>query len=315
LENITDYVWDFGDGDTLSGLWPAYDTEHAFATGGVYPVTLTVSNVNSKCDQSVTKEVSVLDIPNIDFTADTVCFGEPTTFTNLTTLNTGTITGYEWLFPDGSTTTEKEPVKVMSMAGTVPVHLVVHNSLNCTDTLIKNVIVKALPEADFYTDSEFLEAFQPIRFFDNSAGEVATHFWDFGDGNTSTEKDPVHTYDSIAIYEVIHIVTNDLGCADTLVKHTNLNVYLELPTAFSPNGDGNNDGLGLIHRGIKELYDFKIYNRWGELVFDAGNQVDKTWDGTLNGKPQGYGVYVVHIKAKAAYDIDFNFKKNVTLLR
>ena len=315
LENITNYFWNFGDGDTLSGLWPVYDAAHTFKAGSAYPVTLTISNTNSKCEHSVTKDVNILELSNINFTADTVCFGEFTTFTNLTTLNTGTITAYEWLFPDGSISTEKDPVKVISVAGAVPVQLVVHNSLNCTDTLTKNIEVKALPEADFYTDAAFLEAFQPLQFFDNSAGNVVTHFWDFGDGHSSTEKNPAHTYDSIAKYEVTYIVTNDLGCTDTLVRLTNLNVYLELPTAFSPNGDGNNDALGLIHRGIKELYDFKIYNRWGEMVFDAGNQLDKTWDGRLNGKPQGYGVYVVHVKAKAAYNIDFNFKKNVTLLR
>ena len=88
-----------------------------------------------------------------------------------------------------------------------------------------------------------------------------------------------------------------------------------MPSAFSPNGDGVNEEIGLVSRGIKEISEYKIYNRWGQVVFDGGNDAFATWDGQFNGEDQEMSVYVVLVKGLGAYDTEFQFKKNITLVR
>jgi gliding motility-associated-like protein len=96
---------------------------------------------------------------------------------------------------------------------------------------------------------------------------------------------------------------------------TDLNSYLELPNVFSPNSDDTNDELALIYKSVYELQTFEIYNRWGQKVFDAEGDLDKTWDGTFNGKEQPLGVYTAVVKATGSYDKFYHFTKNVTLIR
>lgn len=315
LENITHYRWTFDGEDTVEDVWPMPNlTMHTLGRGNEHEVQLTVWNEFSNCDRSTTKTINTLELPQVNFKVDTMCVNEIAYFRNTST-GTSPITGYQWLFHDGSTSEEVEPTKIYSSSGVFEVTLVGFNELNCTDSITKNVVVLPVPEAAFRTEDEFVEAFVPIQFINESSGDINSYFWNFGDGAGSAEENPIHTYDTIKVYwpELIVIAAN--GCTDTTVVRTDLNVHLDLPTAFSPNNDNKNDDLRLIHHGIKELYEFKIYNRWGQLVFDAKNDLNAVWDGTLNGARQDAGIYVAHVKAMGAYNISFNFKKNVTLLR
>jgi gliding motility-associated-like protein len=90
---------------------------------------------------------------------------------------------------------------------------------------------------------------------------------------------------------------------------------LEVPNAFSPNGDGINDTFH-VKDGYQSLVDFHayIYNRWGQLLFDWTNPADG-WDGTYKGHQVKDGVYFVLVKAKGADGIKYNIKRDVNLLR
>ncbi len=72
--------------------------------------------------------------------------------------------------------------------------------------------------------------------------------------------------------------------------------FLEIPSAFSPNGDGNNDIFIPVQAGVKEVIRFDIYNRWGQLVFST-EQTNSGWDGSFNGKVQPIGIYNYIFKA------------------
>lgn len=315
LENITDYRWDFGDGTVEEGPVPIPLTTHAFKKGGIYPVTLTVINSFSDCGSSKTKMVKVLAAPVIDFTYDTICARSKMSFTNLTTEGEGAIESYQWIFPDGSTASTENASFYFEEPGHFPVSLVSTSTLGCSDTLTHSVYVKPAPVAGVEIPVSFVEAYIPIQFYDDSEGDITSFFWDFGDGVTTSEQDPIHTFDAIDQYPLTHIVTNAFECSDTLKMMLDLNVYLNLPTAFSPNNDNKNDELRLIQQGIKTLYTFKLFNRHGQEVFDAQGNVEAVWDGNYNDRPQPSGVYIAHVKALGAYGKEFNFKKNVTLLR
>lgn len=90
---------------------------------------------------------------------------------------------------------------------------------------------------------------------------------------------------------------------------------LEMPNAFSPNGDGINDIYKAkdTHKSIVEFHAY-IFNRWGQKLYEWTN-IDEGWDGTFNGKPVGAGVYFVLVKAKGADGTEYDIKRDVNLMR
>ena len=109
--------------------------------------------------------------------------------------------------------------------------------------------------------------------------------------------------------------STERGCAisdsiDVLVKET----VIDIPNAFTPGSNGNNDVFKPAKRGIASLKSFSIYNRWGQKVFES-NDIDKGWDGTFNDKPQPVGVYIYTIDAVANNGKKFTRNGNVTLIR
>ena len=90
---------------------------------------------------------------------------------------------------------------------------------------------------------------------------------------------------------------------------------LEMPNAFSPNGDGINDIYRAkdTHQSIIEFHAY-IFNRWGQKLYEW-TDIDGGWDGTFHGNPVGDGVYFVLVKAKGADGVEYNIKRDVNLLR
>ncbi len=111
--------------------------------------------------------------------------------------------------------------------------------------------------------------------------------------------------------------TDEFGCQNTdsvWVQVTRIfNVII--PTGFSPNNDGVNDAFRIIaSQGLKDLRIFKVYNRWGQMVFE-GNDFDSEWDGTYRGVPLDVGVYVYYVAATNFLEEPFLQKGNITLVR
>lgn len=145
-------------------------------------------------------------------------------------------------------------------------------------------------------------------------GEV-TYLWTPEDGLSETDiADPT----AMPLGTTTYVLTteSDLGCKasdETLITVTKFFDVI-LPNAFSPNGDGFNDFIGVRARGIEELEQFLIYNRWGQLVFET-NDINARWDGTFKGKPQDIGVYVFYVQAQKFLGGEYFIKGNITLLR
>jgi gliding motility-associated-like protein len=135
-------------------------------------------------------------------------------------------------------------------------------------------------------------------FTDSSTGKIVSWNWNFGNGHTSAQQVPEpqrYPRPSIRtkLYTVQLIVENDKHCFDT-AKHQVVVVntcHIAVPTAFSPNGDYNNDYLYPLNAFKAKNLEFRVYNRYGQVVFYTNNWLKK-WDGTLSGKPQPTGTYV-----------------------
>jgi gliding motility-associated-like protein len=114
---------------------------------------------------------------------------------------------------------------------------------------------------------------------------------------------------------VKQLLTNAFGCVDSAKLDVNLKSFIALPNAFSPNGDGKNEGCGLIHRYVKNLTEFKIYNRLGQIVFDGGKDISSRWNGTLQGVSQPNGNYLYFAKATSVFGENLELKGTLTLIR
>ncbi len=88
----------------------------------------------------------------------------------------------------------------------------------------------------------------------------------------------------------------------------------DFPSAFSPNGDGRNDCFGMMFSGPVKDYEFRIFNRWGQMVYST-IQTDGCWDGTFEGVPQDLGVYMYYFRGKMGICGPLEGKGDVTLIR
>jgi gliding motility-associated-like protein len=151
--------------------------------------------------------------------------------------------------------------------------------------------------------------------FTNTSTNATSYFWEFGDAATSTAVHPSHSYAEPGVYKVCLTASNQGGCNDSICKNINVRdvPVIDVPTAFSPNGDNHNDVFYVRGHGV-ESFQCRIYNRWGELVHTI-TDLNVGWDGTYAGVPQEMEVYVYTLDATL---IDGNIvaeKGNITLIR
>ncbi len=122
---------------------------------------------------------------------------------------------------------------------------------------------------------------------------------DFGDGSGAVPfvqgEFIEHDYETIGDFLITLIVSNDLGCMDTLYRAICVEnrVVIYVPNVFSPNGDGQNDVVKIEAFGMTDIT-WNVFTRWGENIFEA-HTFDETWDGTNDGRSMDPGVFVVHI--------------------
>ena len=215
--NVTGWLWDFGFGNTSTLQNPT----HTFSNLGCHPVNLTVT-IDS-CSFSTTLDTCIIirPVPSASFASqDTnrVCT-QPHTM-NFTNSVNGTLSpNSAWTFGDGTTSTQQNPLKTWNYAGIYPITLTVSSPQGCvaaiqTDTLIIDSI-----RVDFTPSTTFGCEPLTVQFTDNSTSlnNITNWLWDFGDGITSMQENPSHTYTSFGNYSVTLTVNTSQGCAETLV--------------------------------------------------------------------------------------------------
>jgi PKD repeat protein len=201
-QNATAYFWNFGDGTTSVEANP----EHLYAADGTYTVQLTAINA---CDSITTSQtVTVATAPQADFDASTLQGCGPLTvaFTNASSANA---TSFAWVFEGAtpSTSNEANPSATWSQPGTYGITLIAVNAQG-SDTIESVVTVFEAPAASFTLQTVGLSVV-PVNT--STSGGPTAYWWDFGDGSTSTEADPTHTYAIGGAYTVTLQVTNDCG--------------------------------------------------------------------------------------------------------
>jgi gliding motility-associated-like protein len=210
----TVYTWEFGNGNTSSLKNPSA----LFYTEGTYNVKLTIKEGNQS--SSKTKTITVYKKPSPDFTFSGIkgCSPFQVTFNSTSTAGDGSITGYIWDFGDGTTQQTSSPsfTHIYQTEQKATVSLTAVNQYGCYNTITKTNIIDVLPSlvADFSVDQTVLcRISDAVQFTNKSQGPgTLTYLWNFGDGTTSTQKDPKHIFAQKGIYTIQLTVTSSEGC-------------------------------------------------------------------------------------------------------
>jgi len=211
-----------------SVLNATYTPTPAEVTAGFVILNLTSTN-NGNCF-SVSDQVKIdfKDKPFANFSSNIVCLNQATQFTNFSSPVTGTLSGSNWSFGDGGTSTVKDPVYTYTTSGTYTAQLIVRNSFNCYDTTYKTVKVNHLPNADFTFGRSCVGSALQINFKDSSSiaspDTVKSFYWHFNDTTafTSTLQNPSNIFSGPGTYQIFHIAISNFGCRDTIKKPVNI---------------------------------------------------------------------------------------------
>lgn len=291
----TTYTWNFGATATpvISNLQNPNGI--TYNSAGIFTVSVIVQQ--KMCKKTLKDTVEIYPRPNADFVADSVTLCDPArvTFTNNST--SGGVPGYIWQFSDGGSSTVVSPTHVFTPAGVYNVTLSVISTAGCIDTNVfvvpGMITVNPKPIAGFSLTPQETTIYDPdISFFDMSVNAINWNYY-FGDGEESSDQNPIHTYAKPEDYLITQIVTNQFGCQDTAVNTVRIKPEYAfwIPNSFTPgNKDGMNDVFIPSVFGV-ENYLFEIYDRWGECIFKTKDTASG-WDGSRGGKVCQQDVYV-----------------------
>lgn len=181
------------------------------------------------------------------------------------------------------------------------------------DTVLVNVMPKIRP---FAGNDTLVIVGQPLQL--NAEGGVS-YVWSPPTGlNSTTIKSPIGIYgQEVDSVHYIVEVFNEIGCSDSAfvsVVVFKTNPYVFVPSAFTPNGDGLNDVVRPIAVGVQQIKYFRIFNRWGQMIFHTTTN-EHGWDGKISGTPQGSNVFVWMVSAIDYLGKPIFLKGTVTLIR
>lgn len=363
--------------------WNTNQITNTIIANGI-PNPLSVIVYKNGCNATASTTLKLKPKPIADFATDKYCSNNPTVFINTSNVAPNdSIIQYNWNINNSVfTSTLKNPVFNLNQITSYTVQLIVTTNSGCRDTLVKVLSLRDTFVPDFiFPNAICLKS--EVTFSDNSKGENIQFNWNFGDGQNSSDKNPLYTYlsqgnfnikltvqnkncgtdsisKSITVKPLPQISLDDnivmcpdeiitifaggdfdsvfwsngttinptqingnaspivftgfkLGCpnSDSIDVIQNCDIYI--PTAFSPNNDGNNDAFNLIPVNIID-YTLRIFNRWGELLFET-TDLAKGWDGTYKGVSCQTDTYVYYATGLKKDNQSFVIKGIFTLLR
>jgi len=206
---IDSRTWDFGDGNSSDGQHPV----HVYTSADTFTVTLTVTGPGGSDSMTKTDYIIVREQPPVAAFAANVTTGIKPLTVAFADSSTGVITSHVWNFGDGAQSSDQNPIHTYTTADTFNVTLTVTGP-GGTDTEAKTdyIIVREQPPvAAFAADSTSGEIPMTVTFSDSSTGIISTWLWDFGDGQSSFEPDPVHVYTTADTFTVSLTVSGPGG--------------------------------------------------------------------------------------------------------
>jgi len=304
--NIIQWIWDFGDNSSAALENPSHD----YATGGIYNVTLYIES-DKGCIDSITQIVQVDYEPVAYFNPDTLCEDNFTQLFDSSTIASGDVISWLWDFDDGQTSSIQDPQHLFGNFGSFDVMLTVTSDSGCVDSFSAVVVIGQNAAVDAGTTITI--NYGETTEFNGSTNGISYEWLPHDSLNDPFILNPVANPTVTTTYTLF--VENADGCVanDTVTVIVLYPNAIDVPNAFSPNGDGHNDFLFVRGYNVSSLI-FKVFDRWGHLVFET-TDIEIGWDGTLKGKEKEMEVYVWYLDAVLIDQTTVSKKGNVTLVR
>lgn len=210
------WLWMFGDSNTSTLQNPS----HSYTASGQYSVKLVVLTP-AGCSDSLTKStwLTIHDSPNTTFSLSENCVNVDISFVNTTSIATGSIVSWQWSFGDNGSSTVQSPIYSYSNTGTYLISLTATSDLGCAITFTRTALLSNKPIVSFNQISGLDCSGETLSFTNLSVPLNGPSFtWRFGDGSSSTQQSPVHTYMNSGFYAIKLVAINPGGCGDSLTK-------------------------------------------------------------------------------------------------
>jgi gliding motility-associated-like protein len=267
----------------------------------------TVTGTSNGCSNTDQVTVTVFPQPNITFEAADYVGCAPVTVSLFNTTPNVSNDNCIWTI-EGSVLNGCDASYTFTNGGCYSVGLTITSEDGCTaSSTIQNFIcIDNYPLASFQILQPYVTTMNGTADFFNSSIGASSYAWSFGDGNTSNESDPSHTYvsDEEDQYVVQMIAYSPNGCADTAFTVIQLREELVfyIPNSFTPDGDQYNERfLPIFTSGFNPFdYHLTLFNRWGEIIFESYDS-SVGWDGTYRDKLVQDGTYIWKIEFKTKY--------------
>jgi len=279
------YGWSFGDG----GMSSVFNPQHQYMAAGTYSVQLYIKNNQTGCVDTLIKNMYIFPEASGNSTQDSICKNQSGQ------LNASGGVSYNWI-PITGLSCSNCPNPVASPTVTTNYSVEVTDANGCKDTVATSVYVQQPPST---IDWDTTIVIGQTTVLPGSAGTGFSYTWT-PTTNLSCANCPYPVSSSTVDISYTVTISDAMGC---FTGQSTFTVYIlplssvDVPTAFTPNGDGTNDVVYVVGWGIKKLNYFKIYNRWGELVFET-DDIKIGWDGTYQGVPQNTETYVYEVSVE-----------------
>ncbi len=271
--------------------------------------TISVIGSNGGCKDSIKKRIKIYSGLVVTTSRDTVCSGAGKAVISVSP--SGGHSPYTYAWNNGITWDSAGPLTVTPP----PYQYICTITDGCGDISIDtvNVVVRPAPAISFYPTPDTIDGGGFVNFV-NLTGGNNTYYWTLGDGSTSSDTTPFHEYNIAGTYIVTLVATNQYGCTDTLTKDIYVIEQIVVPNVFTPNGDGVNDVLH-IRAGSMQTFNFQIFNRWGQKIFETNNpNID--WTGrSSSGVMETDGTYYYVLDATDYAGKNFKLDGYIQLIR
>lgn len=289
------YSWDFGNGMNSNLTNPTT----TYQSAGNYTIELTATNQYG-CVDVYTQQVTIYPTPEAAFNLPTniACENDVLVFSSASNFADSIV----WIFGNGATATGPTVEYTYLNSGTYNVTIMAYGAGGCGDTLTiaTPITVNPDPTANFsYVNVQIPDPVSGTVEFTNLSTGANQYEWQFGNGGTSTDLNPIHRYQSYGDFEALLIATNSFGCVDSIYKTVTVTFFngLFLPNAMYP----DHSDFEVSHFvpkgvGLKTLL-VQIYDDWGNLIWesnalDVNGRPTEAWDGTYKGQPVQQDAYV-----------------------
>jgi gliding motility-associated-like protein len=291
------WSWNFGDATNIANV---DSVNHTYLSEGLYSISLAIENTQTGCRDTAFQSINIIQINNAGIPDDvTFCLGDSATLSIL-----GPTIDSAWWSTSSAYISDSVGLSILSSAtNDALVFVTVSDDKGCIllDT-VRLIVIEPFQASIIYPnggDTLIVIGTSANILVEVNGNANPLYLWT-PNQNISCDQCPNPIASPLTSQEYFVYINDSLGCFDDTLR-----VFIEVieefkasvPTAFSPNGDGENEIVYVRGWGIKTLLEFNIYNRWGELVYQNPGDLLQGWDGKYKGEVQAQDSYAVTVKA------------------